>query len=97
MSDHPYDLAWARRVVASIPRPTPAEEAAAVLDYAETALSEAWAALLQVRDWDGAAAERHGGIGVREYAARFLEAHGFAPAGPRPDDPDGHHHTGSDG
>ncbi|TKJ25243.1 hypothetical protein [Blastococcus sp. CCUG 61487] len=70
---------WARRVVASIPRPTPAEEDAATRDYAETALAEAWAALAEVRDWDSAVAARHGHIGVREFAAQFLEAHGHAP------------------
>jgi hypothetical protein len=60
---------WARRVVASVPRPTPAEEDAAALDYAETALSEAWAILRRIAD---------GVEHPQQVAADYLAANGFA-------------------
>lgn len=62
-----------RRIVASIPRLTEAEQDAAALDYAETALSETWAALRRIAE---------GEPDPRRIAADMLEAHGHDPAAP---------------
>lgn len=64
-------MEWARRIVASVPRPTPAEEGAAARDYAETALSETWAVLRRIANGDP---------NPRQLAIDLLRAHGHNPA-----------------
>lgn len=62
---------WARRIVASVGRPTPQEEDAAARDYAETALSEAHAVLQRIA---------LGAESPARLAAALLEGHGFERA-----------------
>ena len=66
------DLDATRSLVRVLPRPTEAEENAAALDYAETALSECWAVLRRIAAGEGDPAR---------VAADLLEAHGHEPGG----------------